>query len=284
MRLNGGVPAGDWDGQMLCQETDAAQTFRTNETQGFIRCYSFTLVTAGWLTLVYQGRELTFRPDDLFTYSPGMGVTIVAASEDYRGFCLMAEEDVVFELPMVRHLIRLHNAPIVNLQLAKRTLPAGDARQLRGQMQQFIRLSHLSHPYRNEMLRLLCASILLYLTGLPDMAGQTRHIGSRAEDLFMDFIRMLPRYFTEHHDIRFYADRLHVTPVYLSRVVRQVAGRTVVDYINQMLVMEAQWLLHSSTDSVAQIADRLHFADTASFSKFFSRMQGLPPREYRRSR
>jgi AraC-like DNA-binding protein len=86
----------------------------------------------------------------------------------------------------------------------------------------------------------------------------------------------------EHHDIPFYADQLHISPVYLSRVVRQVTGRTVVDYINQMLLMEASFLLQTSQLSIAQIADHLHFADTPSFSKFFSRLSGMSPKEYRK--
>ena len=68
----------------------------------------------------------------------------------------------------------------------------------------------------------------------------------------------------------------------LSRVVRQVTGRTVIDYVNQMLMMEAAFLLRTSNLSIQQIADRLHFADTSSLSKFFLRMKGLSPREYRK--
>ena len=49
-----------------------------------------------------------------------------------------------------------------------------------------------------------------------------------------------------------------------------------------MLVMEASFLLRTTTLSITQIADRLHFADTPSFSKFFSRLKGVSPRTYRR--
>ena len=73
------------------------------------------------------------------------------------------------------------------------------------------------------------------------------------------------------------------SPVYLSRVVRQVSGRTVIDYINHMLLMEASFLLRTSELSISQISDRLRFADTPSFSKFFSRMKGVSPRAYRES-
>ena len=65
--------------------------------------------------------------------------------------------------------------------------------------------------------------------------------------------------------------------------MRQVSSRTVMEYIDQMLLMEASWLLQTTTLSVSQIADRLHFAETASFARFFRRMKGSTPKEYRNS-
>jgi len=94
----------------------------------------------------------------------------------------------------------------------------------------------------------------------------------------------LPKHFAEHHDIKFYAESLCITPVYLSRVIKQVSGRTVVDYINQMLLMEASWLLNSTHETTIQIADRLHFASQASFCRFFKRMKGVAPITYRNQR
>ena len=128
---------------------------------------------------------------------------------------------------------------------------------------------------------------MLYATFLLDMQNAQQHsitrhqIPLRIEEIFIGFIRLLPQHFAEHHDIAFYASRLHITPVYLSRVVRQATGRTVIDYINQMIVMEASFLLRTSPMSITQIAERLHFADTPSFSKFFLRMKGVNPRRYR---
>jgi len=109
-----------------------------------------------------------------------------------------------------------------------------------------------------------------------------KEIPLRVEEIFFDFIRLLPHHFATHHDIAFYAQSLNISTVYLSRVVRQVTGRTVIDYINQMLLMEASFLLRTSSLSITQIADQLHFSDTASFSKFFSRMKGCSPKEYRK--
>ena len=41
-------------------------------------------------------------------------------------------------------------------------------------------------------------------------------------------------------------------------------------------------MLRTTSLSITEIADRLHFADTPSFSKFFSRLKGMSPKEYRK--
>ena len=98
-------PSEQWDGNIVCVETDAEMTFGTNETHGFLACYTFTLITDGWLLLVYNNCELTLRRGDVYLYSPGLEVTILAASEDYRGICLLADEHFTLSLPSVHDSI-----------------------------------------------------------------------------------------------------------------------------------------------------------------------------------
>ena len=60
--MQGSMPVENWDGKMYCTETDAELTFRTNIIQGFLAAYTFTLVIDGWLSIVYNNRELKLRP------------------------------------------------------------------------------------------------------------------------------------------------------------------------------------------------------------------------------
>lgn len=277
-------PFANWDGKMYCNETDAAITFRANETHGYMAAYTFTLVLKGWLTIVYNGQELTLRPDDLYIYSPGLPVTIVAASDDYHGICLLADEHISIELPTVRDMVHIAYLPIVRLHEPKLTLAHDDAEQLSAKMREITAYLHSDHIFKDKVLQMLYAIFLLDLQNAQDRAIAQRTVPQRVEEIFISFIRLLPNHFAAHHDIAFYASALNISPVYLSRVVRQVTGRTVIDYVNQHLLMEASFLLRTSQLSIAQIADRLHFADAASFSKFFSRTKGLSPREYRNKR
>ena len=279
--LFSGDEANGCNAAMYCFETDAVTAMRTNETQGFFACYVFTLIERGWLTIRYNGRELTFHPNDLYTYSPGLPITVIATSDDFHGLSLMADEHAAIDDPTLHDLVHIAYLPIVQLNEPKQTLPPDTARHLAAKMREIIGYLQSDHIYKAEVLRLLYAVFLLDLQNAQQHAVVHRQVPQRVEEIFIGFIRLLPDHFTEHHDIPFYASALHISSVYLSRVVRQVSGHTVVDYINQMLLMEASFLLRTSELSISQIADRLHFADTPSFSKFFSRLKGQSPKAFR---
>ena len=279
--LFSGGTAEDRNAAMYCFEADAVTAMRTNETQGFFACYVFTLVERGWLTIRYNGRELTFHPDDLYTYSPGLPITVIATSDDFHGLSLMADEHAAIDDPTLHDLVHIAYLPIVQLNEPKQTLPPDTARHLAAKMREIIGYLQSDHIYKAEVLRLLYAVFLLDLQNAQQHAVVHRQIPQRVEEIFIGFIRLLPDHFAEHHDIPFYASALHISSVYLSRVVRQISGRTVVDYINQMLLMEASFLLRTSELNISQIADCLHFADTPSFSKFFSRLKGQSPKAFR---
>lgn len=280
VKMFGKVPK-EWDGQVICVETDTEMTLLANKTQGFLSAYTFTLVKEGFLICLYNGKKLTLQADDLYIYSPGLPVTVLAASDNYRGICLMADETTTFESPIVHDLVYLACKPIVQLHEPKLTLSHEAAVHIDAKMREIITYLRSDHIYKAKILQMLYAVFLLDLQNEQQKAISVSQTSQRVEEIFIGFIRLLPHHFMSHRDIAFYAKELNISSVYLSRVVRQVTGRTVVDYINQMLLMESLFLLRTSSLSISQIADRLHFADTPSFSKFFSRMKGVSPRAYR---
>ena len=277
-----GLPGEDVpSGEIFCTESNMEQTFLTNQMQETLACYSYTLVLRGRLNLVHNGRKLTLRAGDLYIYSPGFQVTILNGSKDYRSICLFSDEWLTLETPVVRNMIRTAYYPAAELGRPVVHLTRPQARHFRKRMEEIAFYQRSSHRFLEESLRALYS---LFLLDLMDVMEQSigHHLQSeRTAELFISFMRLLPNHFVEHHNIGFYASELCVTTTHLSRIVRQMTGRTVIGYINQMLLMEAVWLLRSTNHSIAAIAERLHFADQSSFSKFFIRMKGVGPKEYR---
>ena len=279
------VPEGIWDGNVICIETNVEWTFGTNETRGFLSCYTFTIVTRGWVTILYNNRELMLHVGDLYTYSPGFEVTVLMASDDYRGICLLADEHFTLSLPTMRNAIRAAYFSTVELMDPVLPLQTDDLHRLRELMQMMIQYQQTGLPHANESLQMLYNLFLLDLSAIQQHSIREHRFPKRVEEIFLGFLGLLPQHFIEHHDICFYASELCITTTYLSRVVRQVSGgRTVVDYINQMLLMEATFLLRQTSLSISQISDQLHFAEVTTFARFFNRMKGMNPREFRKGK
>ena len=279
------VPEGDWDGNVICLETNAEWTFGANDTHGFLSCYVYTIVTRGWVTVLYNNRELTLHEGDLYTYSPGFEVTVLSSSSDYTGICLLADEHFTLSLPTVRDAIRTAYFTVVELTSPVLPLKTDDFRRLRELMQMMIHYQQMGLPLVNDSLRMLYNLFLTALSTVQQHSIREHRFPKRVEEIFLGFLGLLPQHFAEHHDICFYASELCITTTYLSRVVRQVSGgRTVVDYINQMLLMEAVFLLRKTSLSITQISDQLHFAEVTTFARFFNRMKGMTPKEFRKGK
>ncbi len=279
------VPEGEWDGNVICIETNVEWTFGTNETHGFLSCYTYTIVTCGWVTILYDNCKLTLHKGDLYTYSPGFEVTVLSSSSDYSGICLLGDEHFTFSLPTVRDAIRTTYFMVAELTSPVLSLNPNDFRRLRELMQMMIHYQQMGLPLANDSLRMLYSLFLTDLSTVQQHSIREHRFPKRVEEIFLGFLSLLPQHFAEHHDIGFYASRLCITTTYLSRIVRQVSGgRTVVDYINQLLLMESVFLLRQTSLSITQISDRLHFADVTTFARFFNRMKGMNPREFRKGK
>ena len=279
--LLGNKETSEDDISVFCTETDAHLTLRANLLQDTMACYTFTLVEEGWMTIDYNNQQFTLSKNDIYPYAPGMPLRIVAASDDCRGICLLADETFTLRSSYMHDAIRAAYFSLVELTEPKLKLQPTDASHLANLMRMAIHYQSVSHPQRDESLRLLYNLFLIDLTATQESSIRQHRFPKRVEEIYLDFLRLLSQHYADHHDIAFYADHLCITTTYLSRIVRQVSGRTVVEYIDQMLLMEATWLLKTTPLTVAQIADRLHFSETASFARFFKRHKGCTPKGFR---
>ena len=68
----------------------------------------------------------------------------------------------------------------------------------------------------------------------------------------------------------------------LNTLCRALAGQSALQIVHQRIVLEAKRDLIYTSLTINQLADSLGFADPAYFSRFFRRMTGLSPRDFRR--
>lgn len=103
----------------------------------------------------------------------------------------------------------------------------------------------------------------------------------RQNEIFCRFRDLLAENHCRRHSVSFYADRLHISTKYLSRIVKRITGRTVCDHLEAMLLADARWMLECGNMEIKEIAGILGFSDQSAFGKFFKSRTDISPAFYR---
>lgn len=98
---------------------------------------------------------------------------------------------------------------------------------------------------------------------------------------FNAFIEELSHNYMQERSVGFYADRLHLTPKYLTTLLRTTTGRTATQWIDDYVVLEAKNLLKYSSMNIQEVAYYLHFPNQSFFGKYFKQHTGMTPSAYR---
>ncbi|MEG0993238.1 MAG: helix-turn-helix domain-containing protein [Bacteroidales bacterium] len=111
--------------------------------------------------------------------------------------------------------------------------------------------------------------------------GVEKPVKSRKEELFERFMREVADHYKKERSVAFYAERLCLTPKYLSSAVKEASGKLAGQWIDECVILEAKTLLKSSGRSIQQIAEDLNFANQSFFGKYFKQHTGMSPSQYK---
>ena len=144
----------------------------------------------------------------------------------------------------------------------------------------------LNLPHRIEIIKHLSLSIFFYLydTSImkPDNSLKNNPLKRKIEfaEKFMELVEI---HYKTQRQVRFYANNLNITPKYLSQIVKSITGKSTNDWIDDYVILEAKALLKSTNMTVQQISNDLNFPSQSFFGKYFKRLTGLSPKQYRES-
>jgi AraC-like DNA-binding protein len=141
----------------------------------------------------------------------------------------------------------------------------------------------------NEMENLRYASSLLhYYLGSMRFLQQFRAVGKTLHpDREKDYISIVIRYMEENIETRLsldeVADYLGYSVSHLSAMFKKAMGVSPINYFNQMKIKEACNLLRESNMKISQISHKVGISDNYYFSRLFTKVMGISPKEYRKN-
>ncbi|MBP3227398.1 MAG: helix-turn-helix domain-containing protein [Bacteroidaceae bacterium] len=139
-------------------------------------------------------------------------------------------------------------------------------------------------PYRGDLIRSLLRAGFLGLCGTISQMPAPSAPAHTAESLFARFLDLLQTTERKHRPIDYFADRLCVTPKYLSQVCKRATGKTAAQWITEYTLDDIRHYLRATDLPVKQVCDRLGFPNASFFGRYVRTHFGQTPLEYRASK
>lgn len=104
---------------------------------------------------------------------------------------------------------------------------------------------------------------------------------SHNSSLFLEFKNLIEEHYTTLKNVSDYAGLLHVKPVLLNELSKQLSGLTAGEHIRNRVILEAQRYLYNTDLSAKEIAYKLGFEDPHYFSRFFKKYTNQTPSDFK---
>jgi YesN/AraC family two-component response regulator len=97
-----------------------------------------------------------------------------------------------------------------------------------------------------------------------------------------DIVKFINEHYREKLQLHVIAEHFHISLYYLCHIFKEATGFTIIEYINQHRISEAQKLLKSTRLTVTTIAEEVGFDSSTHFGRVFKSVSGLSPLQYRK--
>lgn len=123
---------------------------------------------------------------------------------------------------------------------------------------------------------------IFHLLELGKVVAAGHAINTYNHTLLRNFLQLIELNYKELKLPKEYAGLLYITPNHLNALCKELLGIPAGEIIRNRVILEAKRLLVTKGYSIAEIAYELNFNDNSYFTKFFKKIEGITPEEFRK--
>lgn len=278
------------DGNILIVDTDEEPTTISEMISNPSRKMFFTepfkvefalcvLIKSGSMKIMHNLKEYSIGVNDIFVVMPGDFARCLEISADCR-MAMLAFSDNYYA-PMSNGMqfntfytfYRKHPKSSIDNQSFTDTLNILSIMRRRIEDPKRIDKKNVIRGY----IYALCQDALGWINDTRNADAAPKN---RGEEILANFMELLENNYATEHNVQFYADKLCISTKHLSETVKSLSGRSVKDWIQDYLLLEAKALLQSHKYSIQEISWRLNFPNQSFFGTWFKKAAGMSPRQY----
>lgn len=228
-------------------------------------------LTTGMLLLITPGNIVKItQPDDI---SQNLRVTLICASTSFITNIGINPSKFLIEA------VEVLRDPCIHLS-------EDETQMLHKYVNLALDITKTNPQFVKESIGGLVSSVFYQFAGFladskrrQDMESPVRT--TRQRQMLEQFIKLAITDHAKEHLVGYYADKMCVTPKYLSKIVKDTSGRSVPDWLSELLILDAKNMLRHSDLTIKEISARLNFPSQSFFFRFFKNHTGQTPTQYR---
>ena len=242
----------------------------------------FVLCMDGSIDASINLSEYIIKKNDFVTLSPGSIIQINRIEGNLKLYFMVFSSEFINGLNKNKSIIDLiyitKNHPVLSL-------PEEFASIYEEFFLLMMKVYYKKHsPYNPEILKCMLLSILYRLSDMyHDQPARKETFSSRSEEICKTFGHLVIQHYTQERNVSYYAKKMGITPAHLRNTVKNMTGKTVMDFISEVVIVDAKAQLKSTNLPIREIAYSLNFPNVSFFGKYFKRLTGMTPQQYRNS-
>lgn len=242
--------------------------------------YEILFIEEGAGTFTLDENKISINPGTIIFTSPGQ-VRCWEIEEKVRGYTLFFDKDFLYlffsdELFLYRFQYFHQYSFPTGMQISEASFEK--CLELLYEIEQEFRQlqNDSSHLIRSVLYQLLVILNRFY-AGIYNVQGDTY-----VHPDFYRFRSLLEKNFVNDRTVEGYTQMLNVSPGFLNKICRQFSGLSAQQMIHHKLISEIKKQLYQNK-SAKEIAYEFGFSDPSNFNRFFKKLTGTTPQQYRKT-
>lgn len=257
-------------------------TLTNIDNERFIGYLAHAFCRNGYCTFTFNNQTLRFGAGDCLiltrcdtvsdiVQSPDFVVDVVYVTQEFIEVCTpqsnygMKGHLALFNNPIMRLNPEMQEVCMLNFDYIKRRH----------------RLTN-HHFHREAMINAIQCMIIDFFDFHTELYGKEKKVTSQYAQIMDGFLALLERGdYYENREIGYYADKLCVTPKYLSEVTKKLSGFPANYWITRYTALEISRLLRDRSLTLTEISDRFNFSSPSYFTRYVQKYLGANPMDFR---
>lgn len=244
------------------------------------RYHTHIYCQSGSVKFVFNGRQHHCKKGEFIFWLAGLDVSEISFSANFKAMLLFVDSDLLtINLPSITASIdaTLHSKenPILHPDKEHKEKILKNFQLLYDKSQE------TNHRFYEEALKLQMQLFLLEMWHIFEDELDRKKRSLQSGTLYEQFMLLAQEHCMTEREVRFYSDKLNITPKYLNYICKVNTRITASEWIQRYTKERLILLLQNKKLNISEIADEMDFSSRSFFTRYVKKLLGVTPKEYR---